>query len=343
MTPEGKRQVDLGSAARWWPTPDASVAQDGETASTWLERRRKLKEKGYNGNGCGTPLTMAVQLWPTPKATPEKHGRPRENDRGDLQAAARFWPTPSAQGSAGETSEDLARKGAKLVNAKTGRVLQTNLATEVKMWRKMWPTPMAWDHWMSNNPRTDGGQSQLPNAAAEFQQEMAKADQPDMWQTPLADDARGTGGARSRQDGHQAMLHLQAKMWPTPRVGEGIRSAGAARTEYYRLWNQVDLSSPTEPSSPSSLQGQGKSKHGEKSSKLSRLLNPLFVTWLMNWPLGWADVSAPVGSTSFDCWAMASSLRVQLLLSLYFSQGWSMGQEAKKPSKAKREEPAAGW
>ncbi len=34
------------------------------------------------------------------------------------------WPTPSAQGSAGETSEDLVRVGSKWMNAKTGRVLQ---------------------------------------------------------------------------------------------------------------------------------------------------------------------------------------------------------------------------
>ena len=28
---------------------------------------------------------------------------------------------------------------------------------------KQWATPMAWDHWMSNNPRKDGRQQQLPN------------------------------------------------------------------------------------------------------------------------------------------------------------------------------------
>lgn len=43
------------------PTADASVAQDGEGAETWLAWRETLKAKGYNGNGCGTPLSMAVQ------------------------------------------------------------------------------------------------------------------------------------------------------------------------------------------------------------------------------------------------------------------------------------------
>jgi hypothetical protein len=50
------------------------------------------------------------------------------------------WATPSAQGSAGEISEDLVRVGKKWVNSKTGRVLQTNLATDV---RQLVPTPMA--------------------------------------------------------------------------------------------------------------------------------------------------------------------------------------------------------
>lgn len=41
--------------------------------------------------------------------------------------------SPSAQGSAGEISEELDRIGEKWINRKTGRVLQTNLATDVKM------------------------------------------------------------------------------------------------------------------------------------------------------------------------------------------------------------------
>lgn len=33
---------------------------------------------------------------------------------------------------------------------------------------QLWPTPMEHDHWMSNNPRSDGRQNQLPNVAALF-------------------------------------------------------------------------------------------------------------------------------------------------------------------------------
>jgi hypothetical protein len=45
-----------------WPTPNAQVSQDGESPETWLKRKEAMKAKGYNGNGCGTPLTIAVQL-----------------------------------------------------------------------------------------------------------------------------------------------------------------------------------------------------------------------------------------------------------------------------------------
>jgi len=50
------------------PTPCASVANDGEGTETWLARRERVKETAANGNGMGMPLTIAVQLLPTPRA-----------------------------------------------------------------------------------------------------------------------------------------------------------------------------------------------------------------------------------------------------------------------------------
>lgn len=62
-----------GGKGRLWPTPNASVANDGEKPATWLARREKLKEKRVNGNGAGMPLSIAVQLWPTPAARDYRH------------------------------------------------------------------------------------------------------------------------------------------------------------------------------------------------------------------------------------------------------------------------------
>jgi hypothetical protein len=46
----------------FWPTPSASVAQDGESPRTWLARRELLKVTANNGNGAGMPLTIAAQI-----------------------------------------------------------------------------------------------------------------------------------------------------------------------------------------------------------------------------------------------------------------------------------------
>jgi len=76
-----KRQVSLGMQTQFigwtpesgvWPTPDAQAFQDGMdcTLEEWDERRRRLRDTTPtpNGNGCGTPLAMAAQLWATPNS-----------------------------------------------------------------------------------------------------------------------------------------------------------------------------------------------------------------------------------------------------------------------------------
>lgn len=45
------------------------MANDGEGTDAWLARREEVKARGINGNGMGMPLTIAVQLLPTVKAT----------------------------------------------------------------------------------------------------------------------------------------------------------------------------------------------------------------------------------------------------------------------------------
>jgi hypothetical protein len=99
-----------GSDCSGWPTPDASVAQDGEGWDTWSSRRALLKEKHRNGNGCGMPLTMAAQAagWPTAKrddgvkSIRSFEGAMNEAKRkgaNDLNTAAVLagWSTPSSR------------------------------------------------------------------------------------------------------------------------------------------------------------------------------------------------------------------------------------------------------
>ena len=58
-----------------WPTP---AAEDAKHSGRMTD------------SGAQTHLPEAVNMamWPTPKGSPEHYGQPRDNDRGDLQAAA---------------------------------------------------------------------------------------------------------------------------------------------------------------------------------------------------------------------------------------------------------------
>ena len=68
---------DLASAAMWLgttrepsllPTPGAGNFADGADLERWEAERTRLAAKGYNGNGRGTPLSVAARLLPTPSA-----------------------------------------------------------------------------------------------------------------------------------------------------------------------------------------------------------------------------------------------------------------------------------
>ena len=78
-----------------WPIPSANLFECAP--EVWQARRERERAKHRNGNGFGLTLSMAVQVWPTPKGSAANYGRPRENDRGDLQAAVMNWPTPTAR------------------------------------------------------------------------------------------------------------------------------------------------------------------------------------------------------------------------------------------------------
>jgi hypothetical protein len=57
------------------PTPTASNPNDGEDLESWEERRQRNLAKGTNGNGQGTPLSVAVRLLPTSCAADGNGGR----------------------------------------------------------------------------------------------------------------------------------------------------------------------------------------------------------------------------------------------------------------------------
>jgi hypothetical protein len=54
--------MGLDPSEKLLPTPSAILANDGESTTTWLARRERVKLTAANGNGMGMPLTIAALL-----------------------------------------------------------------------------------------------------------------------------------------------------------------------------------------------------------------------------------------------------------------------------------------
>lgn len=83
--------------AKAWPTPTGSVINDGESLESWEARKQRNLAKNCNGNGMGTPLTIAAQLWGTPTSHERTHA-PRDVANGiQLANQAATWATPTSR------------------------------------------------------------------------------------------------------------------------------------------------------------------------------------------------------------------------------------------------------
>ncbi len=67
-TAAGAGGLPLQTMAEHWPTPTASLTNDGEDPAQWQARADRLKLSAKNGNGAGMPLTVESAAWPTPAA-----------------------------------------------------------------------------------------------------------------------------------------------------------------------------------------------------------------------------------------------------------------------------------
>lgn len=129
-----------------------------------------------------TPTEMAMTgMWPTPKGSAEHYGQPRENDRGDLQAAV-LWPTPQAHDSGAGDASRVGRFGTE----HGGR----NLNDEVQMWR----TPDSYDRGGAQDPekRKEGGHS------------VNLQDQVHQWPTPTSNLGRNETSSRQADTQHHS-------------------------------------------------------------------------------------------------------------------------------------------
>jgi DNA (cytosine-5)-methyltransferase 1 len=137
-----------------------------------------------------------------------------------------------------------------------------------------------------------------------------------LWPTPNASD--GDKGPVKFARGNPSLGHA-AKTWPlastnsTPKARDGRDSLAPSGMRR----NSPDLG--VQAAFHSSRRDQENMTPGGESLKSTRRLNPLFVEWLIGWPIGWTDCDSAV--TGFSLWLQRSR-------SALFTGDWLMEKGA---------------
>ena len=259
----------LNAAVKMWPTPDAGVFNDGQSVEAWQARHEKERANGYNGNGGGTPLAMAVRMppkmWGTPRAneamtvawTDENTSEDRA--KGNLEEQVRATETKKARSQASLADATTPSSDASISDAQAAAPSEMPTSPT----RQMWPTPearLAKGHGRAKNAQGSGDLMDAvkrrwatPTAhdagsARSYSASMADRHtrphdllgQVKTWPTPRAEYDSG------RHQGKPDTLHSAVKLWPTPMVPNGGRSIAHAEmigaTAYHNGKKvQVDL------------------------------------------------------------------------------------------------------
>ncbi len=179
------------------------------------------------------------------------------------------WPTPTAS-----SSENAVGRGkiiGKRVLRPTGQHFAISLASAVKAW----PTPRAIDGRSATNNTTDGALQRSQATGFANLAESVQINNRKLWPTPQAQDSK-QNGPRPKS---AAVMLGQAVMFPDA-IAERERDT-----------------IPT----PCSTDWKGSMKDGQRRGQLTDpaqgiipaggALNPNWVEWLMNWPVGWTDLT----------------------------------------------------
>lgn len=193
------------------------------------------------------------------------------------------WPTPATRDHKGANGQEHLQKGA-------GRLHLDQLPNYVQ---HLWTTP-------STGDGQRGGTITERMSGTSLTQQVNT-----LWSTPRATDGEKGGPNQSFRNGTGLPLTSQAHQWRTPRSSE--------RGQYQYDSGDKAKPTPTLTGQAFSHLDRETSTHGETSSPERRSLNPLFVEWLMGWPLGW---------TSFACSATALSRYKQRMRSALSQLAW---------------------
>lgn len=262
-----------GSGGSAWPTANAGPQND--TDQNWQKRREVCKER-HGGNGFGLTLGMAATAWPTPMAgTPAQNGNSAAGSsdfsRKAEELARAMWTTPQAH--------DVRMRGAGQTSGATGSNAGNRcLATDAVLWG----TPRASDAEKGGpNMAFGAGGTPLPAQAAQ-------------WPTPAAQNVKGSGpDSVTRADGKSRMdiLHYRAEQGFS-RPDQETPRHGPTLSQLRRIWR---------PLRASLIASHGRATWRRLwKARAKRRLNPIFVGWLMGWPIGHALCAC--SATEFSQW-----------------------------------------
>ncbi len=264
---------DSGSmrSGRVYGLQTSELPISGKGSSSWPTALSEDGESCGNHPGATDSLTGATRNWPTAQAhdaagakTPAQIEKMRLAGHGvaNLNESAEHWRTPDSAGQGGPRN----RQGS------IGAGHQVTIAEQAEHWQ----TP----HGMSNRDFRGkvGG-----CGGGEF------AKQANRWTTPTQE----TSERSSKYAQGGTPLSLQTRHFPTP-ASRDYRTpnkksfqdrGGGSKGE--QLQNFVEHSLPA----PATQDGPILSERDQTSRPPSkRRLNPRFVEWLMNFPIGWTEL-----------------------------------------------------
>jgi hypothetical protein len=283
-----ENNLPFTKAKAHWLTQRAQ--ESNESQETFLARNDDRTDRCFNS------LTGQAAMWPTATATDGEKGGPNSrHGSGSLHLPAAAvqtqWYTPNVPNGGRVNPVEMSATGV----MPDGRKRQIGLENQVKM---VWPTPMA-------NPNTNRQTKPTPSQIkGEHGLNLAMVAVQSSWPTP-----RTCSGKRSSGSNRTELVNS----WATPQAhdvaqgnpqrvrrfgtkagGRNLTDEGVAwGTPTARDWKDGAVTAAVETNCLLGRQAPRSMKNGKGSSLT---LNPLFVEWLMNWPIGWTDcVSAVTG------------------------------------------------
>jgi hypothetical protein len=282
----GPESLAIPTCEHWWPTPSASHQDIGpERPETFLARREKLKEKGYNGNGAGIPLGVAVQMGPA-----------WSSEAGMRCPCRCHTSTSSAEASPAKTSATPAREPGSTGHARVfGQSTPAWLASfdpATSSWRTSQLSLLGGlDEFSGTWPRsgmTRSGTAFRLQPLAPLTAETASGLLP----TPAASMAErgGRGDLLQVVRGNPSPSgHFK---WPTPTARDwkdtGDLTGVPENSLLPRVVARVEREQWATPTAHPRTHTPRRVDHGEQlANQVGGALNPTWVEWLMGFPLEW--------------------------------------------------------